>query len=325
MFADQKNILDDFEKHLRILKGLVSSSVQAYRRHVEEFLAWRKGNALDGPATRQSIEGYFEWCFYQGNSNATRITKTTALQNFFRFLLYIGLQDDDPTATLPRLKATRPFMQTFNRDEVLRMFAQCDITREKGLRDAVFLILGVFCGFRSSEIYKFTLGQISDDGTNLDLVIPKTKRGAGRAMYLWKAPAMLIRQLLAARLAAGARTGDPLLVSFRNGGQPCGNRLNTKSLNSLLKTLSRRAGIRKPTVKVHMLRATHANDLQHVKGYTLPAICERMGWKQLTTAGLYLVRRERIHKEYPSLHAYWHDFADVWTKKGSTDESIPAE
>lgn len=320
--VEQNNLLDKFEKYLQVLKGLVPSSVRAYRRHVEEFLSWRAGNALDGPATKQDVEGYFEWCFYRGNSNVTRTAKRTALQNYFRYLIYTGLQAEDPTATLPRLRVTRPFMQTFNQEEVLRLFGAIDISSEKGLRDAVFLILGTFTGFRVSEIAGFNIEQVQDDGKDIDLVIPKTKRGAGRNVYLWKAPGMFVRQLLAARIAAGARTGYPLIIGYYKGGRPRGNgRLSTRALETRLKILATRAKIRKPRIKIHMLRATHANDLQHVRGYTLPAIMERMGWKNLETAARYLVHRERIHKEHASLHAYWSGFAKVWTCHGTHEEA----
>jgi len=327
MSAERDNILDGFERHLRILRGLVPSSVRAYRRHVEEFRAWRAGNVMeDGPATRQDIEGYLQWCFCRNNSNSTRTTKVVALQNYFRYLVYSGVRPDDPTETLPRPRATRPLMQTFNQDQILKMFGAIDITREKGLRDAVFLILGAFAGFRVSEITAFKIEHIQDDGKDIDLIISRSKRGSSRTVYLWKAPAMFLRLLLEARLAAGARIGDPLLVGYYKNGRPQGNRrLSTKALDSLLKKIAARAGIRKPAIKTHMLRATHANDLQHVRGYRLPSIMQRLGWQNADTAFRYLVRRERIPTEYPSLHSYWIDFGRVWTNGDSTDDSSRAE
>ncbi len=318
-------LLEKFEKHIRILKGLVPSSVHAYIRHVKEFLAWRDGNALTGPVTRQDIENFLEWCYRRGNGNATRISKLTALQNYFRYLAYSGKLPDDPTANLPRPRSSRPFMLTFSHEEILRLFGAVDLASDKGLRDAVFLILGSLAGFRVSEIVNFKIEQVQDDGKEMDLVIPKTKRGAGRVVYLWKMPADYVRALLLTRLNQGAKIGDPLLTGYYKGGRPRGNRpMSTKGLDTLLKTLARRAKIRKPAVKCHMLRGTHANDLQHVRGYTLPAIMERMGWQNLETAARYLVRRERIHRECRSLHEYWIDLGRVWRKEDAAADSNQA-
>lgn len=325
--TEASNHLDKFEKYLCILKGLAPSSVKSYLRHAKEFITWRDGNVIDSLVTRQGIEGFLEFCYYRGNGNSTRSTKLTSLKNYCRYLRYAGVQADDPTADLPRPRATRPFMLTFSRDEILKMFAVCNVNSESGLRDVVFLILGAFAGFRVSEIAGFNIEQVQDDGKNLDLVIPKTKRGAGRSTYLWKAPAIYVRQLLAARLAAGARIGDPLLIGYFKGGRPRGNncRLTAKAFDNLIKRLAQQAKLRKPQIKCHMLRGSHACDLQAVRGYTMPSILERMGWQNLETAARYLTQRKRLHHEYASLHIFWKDFSGVWTKGDSTAESNQAE
>lgn len=321
--TDRNLVLQNFEKHLAVLKGLASSSVSAYRRHVEEFLNWRDGNALDGPATRGDIERYLEYCFLRGNGNQTRTTKLIALQSYFRFLRYTGEMNDDPSASIPRMRSTKPFMQTFTREEILRLFGTIDVTTDMGLRDACFLIFGAFAGFRVSEIVNFNIDHIQDDGKEMDLVIPKTKRGAWRSVYLWRAPSMFIRQLLIARVSAGARTGDPLLVS--HSGRSSGKRLTTRSLDMLIKKLAKRAGLRKAKIKCHMLRASHACDARHVRGYDVFAIMQRMGWENLETAARYITRRERIHKEYRSWHEYWLEFGRVWTEPESAINISNAE
>ena len=315
--------LDDFAKHLRILKGLQDSSVAKYRALVGEFFAWRAGNDDTGPIGaigRQDIEQYLYWCYRRGNADAARLTKLTALQAYFRYLVYSGIITVDPTAEIPRPQASRGFMQTFTRDEVLRMFAVCDPTMEKGLRDIVILILGAFAGFRVSEICKFDIDHVVDDGKDIDLQVVRTKKKASRTVYLWKAPGMYVRQLLLTRIAAGGREGGPLLVSCKKDGRPRGHRrLTPKAVDLTVKKIALRAAIRKPAIRTHMLRATHANDLQRVAGYTLPSIMERLGWKNLSTADRYLVRRERIHKIYPSLHDYWREFTKLWVETEDID------
>jgi site-specific recombinase XerD len=315
--------LDGFVKHLRILKGLQDSSVAKYRALVREFFAWRAGNDHDGPLgsiSRQDVEEYLYWCYRKGNADASRLTKLTALQSYFRYLVYADIIIEDPTTQIPRPQAVRGFMQTFTRDEVLRMFAVCDPTKEKGLRDIVILILGVFAGLRVSEICKLNTEHVIDDGVDIDLQMTRTKKKSHRTVYLWKAPGAYVRALLLIRMAAGGREGGPLLVSCKKNGQPRGHRrLTPKAVDNLVKTIAQRAGIRKPAIKTHMLRATHANDLQHVKGYILPAILERLGWKNLSTADRYLVRRDRVHHIYASLHEYWIGFTKLWTEKDGAD------
>lgn len=317
--------LEGFGRHYRILQGLQESSIAAYTADLREFVTWRTGNAQNGPiseVSRQEVEQYLEWCYYQGNQDSARATKLIALRNFFRYLVYSGVIAADPTSDIPRLAASREYMQTFNQDEILRMFAACDISAEKGLRDAVILIMGVFTGFRVSEMCKFNLEQVSDDGKDIDLIIPKTKRKAGRTVYLWKAPGMLVRVLRDLRLAAGAGTGDPLLVSCKKNGRSRGNRrLTAAAVNRMLQKLAKRSGIRKAEVHNHMLRATHACDLQRVHGYTPQAIMERLGIKNMATLEHYLVRRERIHRTYRSLDELWSGFKRLWLKEVSDADS----
>lgn len=322
MDIDQTNQLDKFEQHLRILKGLQASSTGRYRAHVAEFFAWRAGNdqttlfaAMEPLELRKEVEEYLKWCYRKGNQNTVRLTKLTAIQNFFRYLVYGGQLAADPTENIPKPQADSAAMIPFTRSEVLRLFGAIDITTEKGIRDAVFLIAGAFAGFRVSEIWKLNLEDVIDDD-DLELSIPKTKKKSSRMVWIWKAPAQYVRALLLARISQGAGPRDPLLVSYKKNGQPRGNRrLTTCSCDRLLKKLARLAGIRKAVIKTHQLRSTHACDLRHIRGFDPFAIMQRLGWKNPETAARYITRREPTFRQYNNLHEYWIDFTKVWTKK----------
>lgn len=310
--------LDGFGRHMRILEDLKQSSVDAYVGKIREFHAWleENGRLMDPVALiREDVEDYLQWCFYRGNKNITRFTKLTALTKFFRYLIYKGIIDRDITERIPRPKTRKKFVQMFNKDEVLRFFKQIDITREKGIRDAVILILAAFCGLRVSEIINITLNDIVDDTKNLDVNVIGSKFDESRQVYLWKAPAMFIRQYFTLRLGHGAKSNDPLLVSYTRGGRSKGRKLTHSSVDVLIKNLAKKASIRKPEIHIHMFRATHINDLRHIKGYDLPAIAERVGHKDISTTDRYIPRRERIHRQYNSLHEYWIDFIKIWTKE----------
>lgn len=320
-----------FERSLRVLEGLQASSVNAYCQKIKEFHTWLIGNDIPTDPTgltRKEIELFLEWCFYRGNSNQTRHTKLTALIKFFRYLRYEDIIREDITYNIPKPKITKRFMQAFTKDEILRLFSQIDHTTEKGIRDICILILAAFCGFRVSEIYNLNISDIIDDGKNIDFNIINSKHGGSRIVYIWKSPGAFIRQYYIIRIGQGAGIHDPFLISY-NHSRPKGKRLTAGAIEQLIKKLALKAGIKRPAILTHMLRASHANDLQSIKGYTLPAIQERLGWKDLSTAGRYLVRRERLHRTYNSLYEYWIEFNHIWKNKeensaNSSDGSVCA-
>jgi integrase len=319
-FIGPEDKLGIFEQQLMILGGLQASSTGRYRAHVAEFLAWRSGNAQNTPfasmvpiALRKEVEEYLGWCYRKGNGNTTRLGKLTAIQKYFRHLIYDQQITFDPTEEIPRPPRSSPAMIPFTRSEILRLFGAIDITTEKGIRDAVFMIMGAFAGFRVSEIWKLNIEDVIDDGDEMNLSIPKTKKKRYRMVWIWKAPAHYVRALLLARIGQGAKVGDPLLVSYKKNGKPRGNRrLTSCACDDLLKNLADRAGIRKAAIKTHMLRATHACDARHIRGYDVFAIMERLGWKNPETAARYITRREPTFRQYNNWHEYWIDFTKLW-------------
>ncbi|MCP4259125.1 MAG: tyrosine-type recombinase/integrase [Planctomycetes bacterium] len=312
--------ISGFERQMRQQEGLSGITIESYCKKVEDFLQWLAKNrpaTTTPPAdiTRQDIEAYLEHCFIIGNKNQTRLTKLIALQKFSKYLVYEGIIPEDFTARIPRPKVRKGLVQKFTQAEILGLFAVVDIHTEKGLRDIVILILGVFCGLRISEIIKLNTNDIIDKDGSVEVNIIKTKHGANRVVYLWKSPSLFVMQWLTIRLSQGAGSSDPFLVAYRKGDNPTPSRLTPVGIDKLIKKYASDANTRKPVVTMHMLRATHATDLRHIRGYDIFAIMARMGWESMSTAEIYVTTRTRIHKEYPSLASYWRDFGHVWSIK----------
>jgi site-specific recombinase XerD len=309
-----RDYLTGFEQHLQELYSLRASSIKNYQARVLEFFNFRAEHAQDGPVHEikgEDVKTYLEDCGKRGNGNQCRAMKLTVLRRFFQYLVFIKIIVQDPTEDLCRPASQNDLMHSFTRDEVLLLFEKCDIS-EKGLRDKVFLVMGAFAGLRVGEIVRFNVEQVQDDGKEIDLGVAKDKKGENRIVRLWSAPSTIVRALLAARLAQGARKGDPLLVSYLKSGRPRGNRrLTACSCDRLLKGLAERANIQRAVIKTDMLRVTHILSLHHIRGYDTARITERMGWKIIGSQARYfpLVRREDIHHEYESLDDYWSAFA----------------
>lgn len=317
------DLLNNWQRYMRILLALSEDSCRSYRAKAEEFLVWlEEDGRLTDPSLveRKDIEQWLEHLFYKGNGNATRAAKLTALQHLFRWMVYEKIIPTDITENIPKPKLRRQFVQKFTKEEVYRFFRQCDLTTHKGLRDAAILIMLVFAGLRDGEVCNLAMSDLVDDGNHLDVNIVRGKKDSFRTVYLWKAPSIIVREWFSIRLSQNVGPNDSLFVSFRKGDSCQGNALKQSDIWYLIKTLATRAHIRKPKITPHMFRATHISDLRHIRGYDLAAIAERAGHKQISTTDRYIPARGRIHREYPSLAAYWNEFTKLWSTEGSDEQ-----
>ena len=309
--------IPDFERHLKVLDGLQHSSASVYSAKLKQFNAWLLAEGrLTDPAriTQGDIEDFLEHCFYRGNSNETRLTKLVAIRKFVRYLLYKGLVSEDPTARIPQPKTKKRFVQKFTKAEIMRLFSAIPVDTEKGFRDFVIIMAAVFAGPRLDEIISLTLQDVIDAGKSLDLhFVGKFEKE--RQVYLWKVPSDILRIWLSIRLSHRAKASDPLFISYHRGSRPAGHRLTHSAVDAMLKARAAAAGIRKPKISMHMLRATHTSDLRHIHGYDTSAIAERLGHESIATTDRYMPSRERIHRIYPSLAAYWEEFTTLWNER----------
>ncbi len=293
-------------------RGLKPSSCKRYLTCIRQFSNWRAQASQDGPVletTERDVRLYLQACKALGNGNQRRNFKLCALQAFFRYLIHSRIIALDPTAGIDRPDSGNDPLYSFTRAEVLQLFSAIDSSTEKGLRDVVFLVMGVFAGLRVAEITDLNTGQIADDGRCVSLNIVKNNTGGNRTVALWEEPSTIVRSLLSARLVQGAKKGDPLLVSYKKNGQPRGNqRLTAKACYNLVINLAGRAGMQKPMASTHMLRARHVLDLQCIHGFDVQEIMKRMGFVRLDSVARYFTQRDTSIQKNESLSDYWVDF-----------------
>ncbi len=329
--------LDGFEKNLRVLAGLKSSSIAAYVKKVEEFFFWYRENPAEtgdidvsdlDPAqvvSRKDVERFLHSCFYRGNSNATRLMKLTAIRKFSRYLKYEGIIGADFTEDIPKPRTSITRVQKFTQGEILDMFRAIDVTKEKGLRDRVIFILAAFGGLRVGEISHLRITDVVDNGKYIDIGIESSmaKLGHGRTVWLWKAPSDHVREYLITRLGHSPKLTAPFIVSYKHR-RPSPRPMSGSDLDGLVKRYAKTAGIRRSRVNFHMFRATHANDLRSVEGFDAPAIAARLGHANISTTDRYLPDRGRIHRTFKSLSAYWADYTNIWRLENADTGSAGA-
>jgi len=320
-----EQFLEGWSSHLRILRGLSQGTADNYCTKVQEFVYWLEhvGRPSRDPRQidRRDIEDYLAHLYYdRGNSNTTRRVKLIALNLFWRYLVYEREVDVDITAEIPKPKIQTAPIARFTQSEVYRFFKSIDPSSEVGVRDAGILVMLAMGGLRAGEVVRLNVGDLSEDMyEHMEAGISYTKHGRHRMVSFWKAPSLILREVIAHRLGHGANARAPLFISYSRGGRPIGNRLASNDIDRLVKRIAERAGIRKPRVHPHMFRSSHAADLRQVRGFDVGAIAARLGHKNIATTDRYLPTRERITKEYPSLASYWADLSAILAQGATHD------
>ena len=77
-----------FISYLTMERGLAANSVQAYRRDLEDFLAYLQACGITNPAevTRDTISEYLEFEQQNNRENTTLARRLVSIKLFFRFL-----------------------------------------------------------------------------------------------------------------------------------------------------------------------------------------------------------------------------------------------
>ena len=338
MKSDPKRQLKQFKQYLQNIKRLRAATIDKYLRTVAEFLAWREVHgltalfaSLEPVALRREVEEYLGSCREHGNGNMTLRLKLTAIKSLFAGLVWGDVIISNPTSRIACLPRSPVLLRgaPLSRDEILAMFKQIDITREKGLRDAVLLILGVFAGLRLNEIISLNIDDVrnKERGKLLELHVTNFEKKSKRLVSLWEAPSKIVRSLIAARMGTGARMGDPVLVSYEKNGRPRrGNRrLTLGAADNIVKQLAGLAGIQRTTINTRLLRTTHVHDLLRCRCYDEYQVADRLGWKRLESLFAYIPKKNARNK-FESLPDYWSGFQDIWsTKKDLTADGGTAD
>lgn len=254
------------------------------REHVEGFIVARSYAPASAKQRRYLLGQFFDhvgddltvasvydwWASISHLSDASRRAHLSAVRQFMRHLVTIGVIDSDPTATItaPKLHQAPPV--TITPAEAIRFLACISNSRD---RVAAALMLG--CGLRAGDVCR-----LDTDSVQLAERILRVP-GKGGKVRLVPIPDV-VADLLSNHLAG---MGDGPLIRT-----PCGHRLSAEQLRFRLTRELQRAGIKRHALdgrSSHVLRRTCATTLlEH--GATLPAVQAILGHSQLSSTQRYL-------------------------------------
>jgi integrase/recombinase XerC len=292
-----REVLDAYERHLALERGLSQHTVRAYigdAVSVLDHVARRAGDDI-GELDISALRSWLARLRSKGAARTSLARRAAAARVFTAFVHETGLVDHDPGATLASPKPHRDLPSVL-RPEQAGALAESPSTEDTalGLRDGLILELLYATAVRVGELVRLDIDDVDRDRR----LIRVFGKGGKERSVPYGAPA---ERALQAWLERGrpefavAGSGPALLLGQR------GRRIDPRTVRRLVHTrLATVDGA--PDLGPHGLRHTAATHLLE-GGADLRTVQELLGHASLATTQIYThVSVERLRSVYQQAH-----------------------
>ncbi|HSG33290.1 MAG TPA: tyrosine recombinase [Sphingomonadaceae bacterium] len=263
--------IEDFLMMLAAERGAAANTLAAYRRDLEAAEGLVGDLATADREALRKLAG--RWAGY---APSTVSRKSSALRQFYGFLVEERLRKDDPSSALPRPSARRPLPRILSHREVESLFEKAEEEaagdRPEAIRLLALIELLYGSGLRASELVSLPLSAAPRDAPFLTVM---GKGGQARMVPV----SNRARQVLARWLRLRPDDGKFLFPSR-------GKHLTRIRLFQLLRELAARAGLDPAKLSPHVLRHAFATHLLE-GGADLRVLQTLLGHADIATTQIY--------------------------------------
>jgi len=241
-----------------------------------------------------TLDDIHSYLFYLTNTfqskPATRARKASAIRVFFNYLCQKkGLIDNNPALNLetPKLGKRMPRYLSLDESKKLLNVAIDEKDRNKE-RDFAIITLFLNCGMRLSELVGININDIDFSECKMNVIGKGNKE---RTIYLNKACMDAINKYIDIRPIQGIHIGSEkaLFLSERL------ERISNRTVQHIVKTELRKAGLDTNKYSVHKLRHTAATLMYQYGNVDIRALQELLGHESISTTEIYThVNNEQI-------------------------------
>ncbi|HET7578434.1 MAG TPA: site-specific tyrosine recombinase XerD [Bacillales bacterium] len=287
----------DFLHYLVVEKGLSRNTVAAYRRDLQDYIAFlkEKENLRSlNEVMRENIIRYMMTLKDRGRASTTLARHTASVRSFHQFLLRERKANQDPSVHIETPKTERKLPKVLSVQEVEALLDAPKTATPFGQRDQAMLEMLYATGIRVSELVQLDVGDVH---LTMGFVRCIGKGNKERIIPLGKmANQALSRYLDGARNELLKKKQNDALFLNHHGG-----RLSRQGFWKILKGLAREANIQKELTP-HTLRHSFATHLLE-NGADLRAVQEMLGHADISTTQIYThVTKARLKDIYTAYH-----------------------
>ena len=305
---DLPTLVDEFLEYLEVEKNLSPLTIRDYRHYLNNFVSWQKNNSPVSSPKDMTVELVRKYRVYlahfnslNGNLPLKKVTQNyyvIALRSFLKYLIRKDIPVVSPDKIeLPKTESRS--LKFLDREQLERLLASPDISKEQGMRDKTLMEVLFSTGLRVSELCKLNRDQINLERKEFGVI---GKGGRARVVFLSDRATIWLERYLAKRIDQS----KALFIRYAGNQEPTENmeklRLTTRSVQRIIEKYVRKARL---PVKAtpHVLRHSFATDLL-MNGADLRSVQELLGHKNVSTTQIYThVTNAQLHDVHKAFHS----------------------
>lgn len=274
--------IQEYENYLKLERSLSANSVEAYTRDVvklKQFLALSEKEISPLQVTTVELQDLIEWINELGMSAFSQARIISGLKSFYKFLLYEGELDTDPTELLEAPKLGRKLPDTLSIEEIDEILGAIDHSTPEGSRNRAMLETLYSSGLRVSELIGLKISNVHFEVGFLRVFGKGNKE---RLVPIGRAALKFIniyRDEVRSHIEVKHGHESFLFLNRR------GRQLTRQMIFTIIRDLVAKAGIQK-TISPHTFRHSFATHLIE-GGADLRAVQEMLGHESITTTEIY--------------------------------------
>lgn len=274
--------INGYKTYLKIERGLSVNSLTNYLFDINRLVKYLEENELSVSPVTIGEELIQQFIYQTANelSARSRARLISGLKSFFNYLVFEDYRKDMPLELIEVPKTGRKLPDTLSTEEIDRLIAAIDLSREDGERNRAMLETLYGCGLRVSELTALKLSDLFfDEG-----FIRVTGKGS-KQRYVPLSPVtqkyltIYINEL---RTHVTVKKGheDTVFLSRRGTG------LTRAMVFTIIKRLAEKINLQK-SISPHTFRHSFATHLLE-NGADLRSIQLMLGHESITTTEVYM-------------------------------------
>ena len=291
-----RSLIARFDEHLKAERGLAALTVRNYKTDLEPLFDYMRHREIPSlkALNRTTLRGYLAWLGQLGYVRPSIARKLSVLRTFLRWLLRLGLLEEDPLPRRGVMKLDRRLPRFLSQAEAERLVQAPETSADLGVRDRALLELAYGAGLRVSEVRGLNTGEVNLGTRELRV----TGKGS-------KERVVLIGDVARDALALYLREVRPKLADRKSGNalflNRYGARLSQRAIQKKVRHYASKAGLGSG-VHTHTLRHSFATHMLE-GGADLRVVQELLGHASPATTQVYThVTRAEAKKVYLAAH-----------------------